>query len=82
INAHDKIAMITPIFSPYLEIPELPEYNNPIVHIYADEKVYLQVTDKELEKLLDPTIKILCLVNPSNPPSVKISDLVLEKIAY
>ncbi|MWZ25697.1 bifunctional aspartate transaminase/aspartate 4-decarboxylase [Francisella tularensis] len=82
LNAHDKIAMITPIFSPYLEIPELPEYNNPIVHIYADEKVYWQVTDKELEKLLDPTIKILCLVNPSNPPSVKISDLVLEKIAY
>ncbi|MDE4998944.1 bifunctional aspartate transaminase/aspartate 4-decarboxylase, partial [Francisella tularensis subsp. holarctica] len=33
-------------------------------------------------KLLYPTIKILCLVNPSNPPSVKISDWVLEKIAY
>ncbi|MDE4946964.1 bifunctional aspartate transaminase/aspartate 4-decarboxylase, partial [Francisella tularensis subsp. holarctica] len=66
----------------YLEIPELPEYNNPIVHIYADEKLYWQVTDKELEKLLYPTIKILCLVNPSNPPSVKISELVLETIAY
>lgn len=81
LNANDKIAMISPIFSPYLEIPELPEYNNTIVHIYADEQADWQVTDKELEKLLDPTIKILCLVNPSNPPSVKISDSVLDKIA-
>jgi aspartate 4-decarboxylase len=72
--------MISPIFSPYLEIPALPEYNNEIVHIYADKDSEWQVTDEELNKLNDPSVKVLCLVNPSNPPSVKMNDKVLEKI--
>ena len=33
-----------------------------------------QYPDSELEKLRDPSIKLLCLVNPSNPPSVALDD--------
>ena len=34
-----------------------------------------------MEKLKDPAIKIFCLVNPSNPPSTKMSDAALAQLA-
>jgi aspartate 4-decarboxylase len=77
----DKVAMITPIFSPYLEIPTLPEYSFEIVHIHATKENNWQVSAKELLKLKDTSIKLLCVVNPSNPPSVKMSNDVLDGIA-
>jgi aspartate 4-decarboxylase len=40
-----------------------------------------QLPQAEIDKLLDPAIKIFCLVNPSNPPSSKLSDAVLEQLA-
>ena len=80
LNDSDKIALITPIFSPYLEIPKLPMYNLEIVHIRADENQGWQIPDEEIQKLEDKKIKLLCLVNPSNPPSVKMSDDVLDSI--
>lgn len=81
LKKHDKIAMITPIFSPYLEIPELPEYDNPIVHIHAKKETNWQVPEAELKKLEDKAIKLLCLVNPSNPPSVKMDQKTLDHLA-
>ena len=35
----------------------------------------------ELKKLEDPSIKVFCLVNPANPPSVKLSDAGLDALA-
>ena len=81
VSPGDKIAMITPIFSPYLEIPVLPEYDLEVVDIRADEAQGWQVPADEIAKLEDPGIKILCVVNPSNPPSVKMSTGVLEQVA-
>lgn len=81
VKAKDKIALITPIFSPYLEIPVLPEYGLQVVDIRADEAKGWQLPDSEIKKLEDKDIKILCVVNPSNPPSVKMSDDVLAKLA-
>lgn len=75
-----KIAMITPIFSPYLEIPVLPEYEFEIVHIHAHEDQQWQVPADELAKLKDQNIKLLCMVNPSNPPSVKMNNATLAGI--
>jgi aspartate 4-decarboxylase len=40
-----------------------------------------QLPQSEIDKLLDPTIKVFCLVNPSNPPSSKCSNVVLDQIA-
>lgn len=71
----DKIALMTPIFTPYLEIPILPRYNFQVVTINATEigpggEHTWQYPKLELDKLKDPNIKALFLVNPSNPPSV------------
>ena len=81
IKPGDKIAIATPIFSPYLEIPVLDDYQLEIVDIRMDRLDDWQLPQSELDKLLDPAVKILCLVNPSNPPSSKMSDAVLDQLA-
>ncbi len=77
----DKIALATPIFSPYLEIPALSEYRLDIVEIRANEEAAWQIPDSELCKLVAPEIKVLCLVNPSNPTSVKLSEPCLASLS-
>ncbi|MDO6686055.1 MULTISPECIES: bifunctional aspartate transaminase/aspartate 4-decarboxylase [unclassified Agarivorans] len=72
----DKVALITPIFTPYLEIPELAEYDLEIVELRLDETTW-QLPQSEIEKLADTSIKLLCVVNPANPASVKMSDETL-----
>ena len=81
----DKIAIMTPVFTPYLEIPHLPRYEFEVVYINADEidkngERTWQCSHKELEKLADKDIKALFVVNPSNPPSVAISSNSISKI--
>lgn len=71
----DKIALMVPVFTPYLEIPHLPRYDFEIVHIRATELTKngthtWQYPESELNKLKDSSIKALFIVNPSNPPSV------------
>jgi len=80
LNPGDKIALAVPIFSPYLEIPKLDTYRLEIIEVRADEDLGYQIPDEELEKLRDPEIKALFLVNPGNPTSVKLEDGVLEKL--
>lgn len=75
----DKIAIMTPIFTPYLEIPHLPRYNFDVVFINADEidennNHTWQYSKKELEKLCDKSIKALFLVNPNNPASIELDE--------
>ncbi len=81
IEPGDKIAIATPIFSPYLEIPVLADYQLGIVDIRMDEHDAWQLPQAEIDKLLDPAIRLFCLVNPSNPPSTKLSDAVLDQLA-
>ncbi len=77
----DRIALGAPIFTPYLEIPELNDYQLERVFIDADPDKGWQYPEAELRKLEDPSIKAFFLVNPSNPPSVKMNDESLEIIA-
>ncbi len=81
LNAGDTIALGTPIFTPYIEMPELKDYNLHTVNVMADENAQWQIPDAEIEKLRDPKIKAFFLVNPSNPPSVRLNDETLDKIA-
>ena len=81
IETEDKVALGTPIFSPYLEIPPLPEYGMEVVDIRMDEDAGWQFPDSELAKLEDPAIKVFCVVNPSKPPSYKLSDECLKRLA-
>lgn len=81
LNKGDKIALGVPIFTPYIEIPRLREYELVQLDVIADYEDRWQVSDEEFDKLLDPKVKAFFLVNPSNPPSVKMSDKKLEKLA-
>ncbi|UYM16618.1 bifunctional aspartate transaminase/aspartate 4-decarboxylase [Endozoicomonas euniceicola] len=80
LSAGDRVALLTPIFTPYLEIPELADYQLHVVELEADEKSNWQLSPDELHKLNDPDIKLLCLVNPSNPPSVALSQSSLQAL--
>jgi aspartate 4-decarboxylase len=81
VTKGDKVAIGMPVFTPYIEIPELDEYGLKEVAINADPKQGWQYTDEELDKLKDPDIKVFFCINPSNPPSVKLDDRSLNKIA-
>ena len=81
IHPGDKIAIATPIFSPYLEIPVLDDFQLEVVDIRMDRLNDWQLPDAELAKLRDPSVKVFCIVNPSNPPSTKMSDEALEQLA-
>ncbi|WP_050478190.1 bifunctional aspartate transaminase/aspartate 4-decarboxylase [Herbaspirillum rhizosphaerae] len=81
IKEGDTIALGMPIFTPYIEIPHLAEFNLVELVIDAPQSNNWQYTKKELDKLLDPKVKAFFLVNPSNPPSVKIDDKTLAYIA-
>ena len=78
LKEKDHIAIITPIFSPYLEIPELNDYKLVEIHIKGDEKKGWQLPDSEIQKLEDPKIKALFFVNPTNPTSVALNKESLE----
>lgn len=81
----DTIALMAPIFTPYIEIPHLDRYDFNVVNVYADsfdKDGYhtWQYPDNELDKLRDPNVKLVFLVNPSNPPSYRLSDANLDTI--
>ena len=80
IHPGDKITIATPIFSPYLEIPVLAEYGLEIIDIRMDRTADWQLPQSEMDKLLDPSIKVFCIVKPSNPPSSKLSAAVLDQL--
>ena len=81
VKRGDKVAIGIPVFTPYIEIPELEEYGLTEVAINADPGHGWQYPDSELEKLKDPAVKIFFCVNPSNPPSVKMDERSLKKVA-
>jgi aspartate 4-decarboxylase len=77
----DTIAIGAPIFTPYLEIPRLNDYQFVEVEVTASEDERWQIPDSEIDKLLDPKVKAFFVTNPSNPPSVKIQDATIDRIA-
>ncbi|HVJ48068.1 aspartate 4-decarboxylase [Desulfitobacterium sp.] len=85
LSIGDTIAVMVPVFTPYLEIPLLPRYNFKVTHIYASERTSdgthtWQYPKPEIEKLKSPEIKALFIVNPSNPPSVSMRPETVEQI--
>lgn len=85
LNPGDKIALFTPCFTPYLEIPKLKEFGLDVVEVSAnrvDRDGYhdWQYPKEEIDKLRDPSVKAVCITNPSNPPSVCFSPEVLDML--
>ena len=81
LHKGDKIALGTPIFTPYIEIPRLNDYEFVEVKIEQNESDDWQYPDSEIKKLEDPKIKAFFIVNPSNPTSVAMKQETLDKIA-
>jgi aspartate 4-decarboxylase len=77
----DRIALGTPIFTPYLEMPQLEDYGLEPVFIDAPQENGFQFTEAELAKLKDPSVKAFFLVTPGNPTSVALSPVVRSRIA-
>jgi aspartate 4-decarboxylase len=72
----DHIALITPIFSPYLEMPVLKDpdgYGLKLIELKADPNKDYELPDSEIAKLKDKRIKALFMVNPHNPGAYSLS---------
>lgn len=85
LSKGDKIALMAPLFTPYIEIPELDRFDFDVVNVSAnkveaDGYHYWQYPDSELDKLRDPAVKMVCLINPSNPPSYRLSQNDMDRL--
>lgn len=80
LNPGDTIALGVPIFTPYLEMAHLEDYDLKYVEVRARQEEKFQFTDEELKKLLDPKVKAFFIVNPGNPSAVALSPESIKKI--
>ena len=76
----DTIALGTPIFTPYLEMTHLEDYDLKMVPIKAPQENRFQYSDEEIKKLEDPKIKAFFVVNPGNPSGMGMSRETIAKI--
>ena len=81
LNEGDKIAIAEPIFTPYLQIPDVNNYGLVSIDITSNEDENWDLPDEAFEVLSDPEIKAFFLVNPSNPASHQLTKKSLKKIA-
>ncbi|WP_017541171.1 bifunctional aspartate transaminase/aspartate 4-decarboxylase [Nocardiopsis halophila] len=82
----DRIALMAPVVTPSRQIPRLERYPFEVTEVSASRGIEngfrtWAYDDSGIDKLADPSIRLLCLVNPSDPPSVRLSDRALERIA-
>ncbi|WP_421726432.1 bifunctional aspartate transaminase/aspartate 4-decarboxylase [Bauldia sp.] len=81
LHKGDKIALGTPIFTPYLEIPHLNDFELVEIDVMQDENGLWQYPDAEIDRLADPAIKAFFVVHPSNPTSVAMHPDTLTRLA-
>ena len=80
LNPGDTIALGVPIFTPYLEMAHLEDYDLKFVEVHVKQENRFQYPDEELNKLLNPKVKAFFVVNPGNPYAVSISPESTRKI--
>jgi aspartate 4-decarboxylase len=80
----DVVAMGTPIFTPYIELPHLEEFGFKTIEIEQSETRdgyhSWQYPEAEIEKLADPRVKAFFVVNPSNPSSFALAEETHKRI--
>lgn len=67
LHEGDQIAINMPIFTPYIQIPRLTNFQLTEINVTSTKESKWEIAKEEMEKLLDPAIKAFFLVNPSNP---------------
>src|SRR5918993_646718 len=80
LNPGDTIALGVPIFTPYLEMAHLEDYDLNFIEVHAKQGARFQYPDEEIDKLLDPKVKAFFLVNPGNPYAISVSGDTIRKI--
>ena len=75
----DQIAIATPIFTPYLQIPSVKNYGLVSIDVSSTQEENWDIAEAELAKLEDPSVKAFFLVNPSNPASRALSEKTLVR---
>ena len=80
LNPGDTIAVITPIFSPYLEMPLLKRYKLKILSLEGAPNEEWSLSDSQLDELKDKKIKALFMVNPANPGGFSLPKRNIDKI--
>ena len=81
LRAGDQIAIATPIFTPYMQIPYVKNYGLVSIDVSSTEEQNWDIAETELAKLEDPSVKAFFLVNPSNPASHALSGNTLRRLA-
>lgn len=76
----DQIAIATPIFTPYMQIPSVKDYGLVSVDVSSSAENNWDIDEAELAKLEDPSVKAFFLVNPSNPASHALSEHTLARL--
>ena len=77
----DQIAIATPIFTPYMEIPSVMDYDLVSIDVTSSAAENWDIPEEELAKLEDASVKAFFLVNPSNPASHALSEHTLARLA-
>ena len=80
LSKGDFVAIVTPVFAPYLEIPELEDFQLYVNELVTTDSGRWQLSDTTIDQLENPAIKLLCLVNPGNPSSFSLSYESLVRI--
>lgn len=85
LNKGDKIVLFAPVFTPYIEIPQLARYQFDVTEIHACKMTSggyhtWQYKREDLDILKNPEIKAAFIVNPSNPPSYALTPELTERI--
>ncbi|WP_300701090.1 aspartate 4-decarboxylase [Bacteroides sp.] len=85
LNKGDRIVLMVPVFTPYIEIPQLDRYQFQVTKLHANrmspDGLHLwQYSDEDIDRLKDPSIKALFVTNPSNPPSYALSPETMARI--
>jgi aspartate 4-decarboxylase len=77
----DSIGILTPIFSPYLEIPDLDNYKLVQVCIKANpDDDNWEIPDSEIEKIGNKKMKAIFICNPTNPSAISLTKQTIHKI--
>lgn len=85
LSAGDSVALMVPVFTPYIEIPELSEFQYDVFNVKADVMTpdglhTWQYDPADIAKLKDHKYKMLFVTNPSNPPSYAIDRATVEAL--
>lgn len=81
LGAGDSVAVVTPVFTPYLEIVRAPERGLRLVPLPLEIGATPMLTPATLAPLRDPAVRALVVVNPGNPVARALDAASVEAIA-